>query len=312
MEVKSEKSTNLHVELAGIQMKNPVMVASGTFGYGEEYSQFMDLRELGAIVAKSITFRPRAGNPPPRIVETPAGMLNAIGLQNVGLERFISEKMPFLRDVGIPIIVSISGEEVSEYVELAEKLSSVEGVAGLEINISCPNVSRGGMMFGAEPKITHGLVEAVRRATDLPLIAKLSPNVTNIAEIACAAEEAGADAVSLINTLLGMAIDIHTRQPKLANVTGGLSGPAIRPIAVQMVWQVSQAVDLPVIGMGGIMTAEDALEFIIAGASAVAVGTANFVNPLTAVEVVSGIRDFLIQNHVSDVNDLVGSLQPDG
>jgi len=308
MEVEAKNPISLRVELAGIQMKNPVMVCSGTFGYGEEYSQFMDLGKLGAIVTKSITLLPRAGNRPPRIIETPAGMLNSIGLQNVGLERFVSEKMPFLQEIGIPIIVSISGEDMGEYVELAKRLSDVEDIAGLEINISCPNVSRGGMMFGAEPKVTHELIEAVRGATDLPLIAKLSPNVTNIAEIACAAEEAGADAISLINTLLGMAIDIHTRRPKLANITGGLSGPAIRPVAVRMVWQVAQAVELPVIGMGGIMTAQDAVEFIIAGARAVSVGTANFVNPLAAVEIISGVKSFMIRNHILDINDLVGSL----
>jgi len=309
MEIKQENSIDLHVDLAGIQMKNPVMVASGTFGYGEEYNQFIDLKELGAIVTKSITLLPRAGNRPPRIVETPAGMLNAIGLQNVGLERFISEKMPFLRELGVPIIVSISGEDVSEYVEPAAKLSHVEGVAGLEVNISCPNVPRGGMLFGSDPQMTCELVKTVRGATDLPLIAKLSPNVTSIVEIAFAAEEAGADALSLINTLLGMAIDIHTRQPKLANITGGLSGPAIRPVALRMVWQVAEAVDIPVIGMGGIMTAQDALEFIIAGARAVAVGTANFINPLATVEIISGIRNFMIRTNIRDMDDLVGSLR---
>jgi len=313
MEIKQRNSINLQVDLAGIEMENPVMVASGTFGYGEEYSQFMDLKQLGAIVTKSITLLPRAGNSPPRIIETPAGMLNAIGLQNVGIERFISEKMPFLREAGVPVIASISGEEVSEYVELAASLSDVGGIAGLELNISCPNVAKGGMMFGADPRVTNDLVSAARRATGLPLIAKLSPNVTSIVEIAAAAEEAGADAISLINTLLGMTIDIHTRQPKLANITGGLSGPAIRPVAVRMVWQVAEAVDIPVIGMGGIMTVEDALEFIIAGAKAVALGTANFVNPLAALEIISGIEDFMIRNDIWDVSDLVGSLQrPDG
>ena len=309
MEVKREKSIDLHVELAGIHIKNPVMVASGTFGYGEEYSQFIDLNKLGAIVAKSITLEPKAGNPTPRIVETPAGMLNAIGLQNVGLKRFISEKMPFLRDTGVPTIVSISGEDTREYVELAEKLSCVEGIAGLEINVSCPNVSRGGMLFGADPRITCNLVKAVRGATKLSLIVKLSPNVTSIVEIASAAEDAGADALSLINTLLGMAIDIHTRKPKLANTTGGLSGPSVRPIAVRMVWQVAQTVNIPVIGIGGIMTAEDALEFIIAGAKAVQIGTANFINPLVTLEIISGIRDFMIRNDICDINDLVGTLQ---
>jgi dihydroorotate dehydrogenase (NAD+) catalytic subunit len=309
MEVKQEDMVSLNIDLAGIEMKNPVMVASGTFGYGEEYSQFLDLRELGAIVVKSISLLPRAGNQPPRIAETPAGMLNAIGLQNVGLERFTADKMPFLRDLGIPIIVSIAGEDLSEYVKLAENLSDVEGVAGLEVNISCPNVSKGGMSFGADPSVTSGLVQAIRAATELPLIVKLTPNVTDIAEIATAAAESGADALSLINTLLGMAIDIHTRQPKLANITGGLSGPAIRPVAVRMVWQAARVVDLPIIGMGGIMTAEDALEFLIAGARAVSVGTANFVNPLAALEIISGIEDFMVRNEIRDVNDLVGSLR---
>lgn len=309
MEIKQRNSINLQVSLAGIEMKNPVMVASGTFGYGEEYSQFMDLKQLGAIVTKSITLLPRVGNRPPRIIETPAGMLNAIGLQNVGIERFISEKMPFLREAGVPVIASISGEEIGEYVELAAGLSDVRGIAGLELNISCPNVAKGGMMFGADPRVTNDLVSAVRRATGLPLIAKLSPNVTSIVEIAAAAEEAGSDAISLINTLLGMTIDIHTRKPKLANITGGLSGPAIRPVAVRMVWQVAGAVDIPVIGMGGIMTVEDALEFIIAGAKAVALGTANFINPLAALEIISGIEDFMIRNDIRNVSDLVGSFQ---
>jgi dihydroorotate dehydrogenase (NAD+) catalytic subunit len=309
MEVTCNKPVNLSVEIAGIKMKNPVMVASGTFGYGEEFNQFMDLRELGAIVAKSITILPKAGNPPPRIVETPAGILNSIGLQNVGLERFISEKMPFLKNIGIPIIVSISGEDVKEYVELSKRLSDLDGVSGLEVNISCPNVTRGGMMFGSDPRLTYELVKAVRSATKLPIIVKLSPNVTNIVEIARTAEETGADALSLINTLLGMAIDISTRRPKLGNVTGGLSGPAVRPIAVRMVWQTAKAVKIPIIGMGGIMTADDALEFIIAGARAVSVGTANFVNPIAVLEIITGIRDFIIQNHVQDINHLVGSLR---
>lgn len=309
MEVKQEDMASLNIDMAGIEMKNPVMVASGTFGYGEEYSQFLDLRELGAIVVKSISLLPRAGNQPPRIAETPAGMLNAIGLQNVGLERFTADKMPFLRDLGIPIIVSIAGEDVTEYVKLAEKLTNIEGVGGIEVNISCPNVSKGGMSFGADPFVTSSLVGAIRTATGLPLIVKLTPNVTDIAEIASAAAGSGADALSLINTLLGMAIDVHTRQPKLANVTGGLSGPAIRPVALRMVWQVAHAVALPIIGMGGIMTAEDALEFLIAGARAVSVGTANFVNPLSALEIISGIKDFMIRNEIQDVNDLVGSLK---
>lgn len=308
MEVTKDNLVNLNVDIAGIKMKNPVMVASGTFGYGEEYSQLMDLSQLGAIVAKSITISPKAGNAPPRIIETPAGMLNAIGLQNVGLKSFILEKMPFLRDIGIPIIVSISGEGVEEYKELSKNLNEVDGVAGLEVNISCPNVAKGGMAFGSDSSSTFSLVKAIRKSTRLPLIVKLSPNVTNIVEIARAAEEAGADALSLINTLLGMVIDVYTRKPKLGNVTGGLSGPAIRPVAVRMVWQAAKAVNLPIIGMGGIMTAVDALEFIIAGANAVSVGTANFVNPLTGLEIISGIKDFMIQNNIQNIKHLVGSL----
>lgn len=308
MEVERKTNVNLCVDLAGIKMKNPIMVASGTFGYGEEYSNFIDLRELGAIVTKSITLLPKAGNLPPRIAETPSGILNAIGLQNVGLEKFISDKMPFLREIGIPIIVSISGEDISEYVEIAQRLNDVPDVAALELNVSCPNVSKGGMLFGSNQQMTHDLVSSVRCATKLPIIAKLSPNVTSIVEIALSAEEAGADALSLINTLLGMAIDVNTRRPKLGNITGGLSGPAIRPIAIRMVWQVFNMVKIPLIGMGGIMTAEDALEFIIAGAKSVSIGTANFVNPMSAVEVISGIREYLQKKGIADVNTLVGNL----
>ena len=308
MEVERKTNVNLCVDLAGIKMKNPIMVASGTFGYGEEYSNFIDLRELGAIVTKSITLLPKAGNLPPRIAETPSGILNAIGLQNVGLEKFISDKMPFLREIGIPIIVSISGEDISEYVEIAQRLNDVPDVAALELNVSCPNVSKGGMLFGLNQQMTYDLVSSVRCATKLPIIAKLSPNVTSIVEIALSAEEAGADALSLINTLLGMAIDVNTRRPKLGNITGGLSGPAIRPIAIRMVWQVFNMVKIPLIGMGGIMTAEDALEFIITGAKSVSIGTANFVNPMSAVEVISGIREYLQKKGIADVNTLVGNL----
>lgn len=308
MEISS-KEIDLCVDIAGIKMDNPIMVASGTFGYGEEYSQFFDLKELGAIVSKSITFLPRAGNRPPRIAETPSGMLNAIGLQNVGLEEFVSAKMPFLRDIGIPVIVSISGEEISEYVKIAERLNNIIGVSGIELNISCPNVAKGGMQFGADAQTTNELVKAVRCQTKIPIIVKLSPNVTNIVEIALSAQDAGADALSLINTLLGMAIDINTRRPKIGNITGGLSGPAVRPVAIRMVWQVSRAVNLPIIGMGGIMNANDAIEFIIAGASAVSVGTANFVNPMSVIEIVSGIRKYMQEKEINNINDLVGSLE---
>ncbi len=306
MEIKTE--INLSINIAGIKMKNPVMVASGTFGYGEEYSDFFNLNELGAIVTKSITLQPRQGNRPPRIVETPSGMLNAIGLQNVGLDTFISEKMPFLRSIGIPIIVSISGEDGSEYIGIAERLSQVSDISGLEINISCPNIAKGGIQFGSDPQMTYDLVKSLRRATHLPLIVKLSPNVTDIVAIAKSAEEAGADALSLINTILGMSIDIKNRKPKLGNITGGLSGPAIRPIAIRMVWQVFNAVEIPLIGMGGIMTSDDALEFIIVGATAISIGTANFVNPKTVIEVVKGIERYMIENGFSDINDLIGCL----
>ncbi|MEK7399575.1 MAG: dihydroorotate dehydrogenase [Candidatus Poribacteria bacterium] len=299
---------NISVDIAGIKMKNPVMVASGTFGYGEEYSSFFDLGKLGAIVTKSITLRARHGNRPPRITETPSGMLNAIGLQNVGLDRFVSEKMPFLRTLGIPIIVSISGEDETEYIEIAERLSQIPDVSGFEVNISCPNVSKGGMQFGADHRMTYKLIKSLRCATKLPLIVKLSPNVTSIAKIAVSAESAGADALSLINTLLGMSIDIKSRKPKLGNITGGLSGPAVRPVAIRMVWQVFNAVKIPLIGMGGIMTAEDALEFIIAGAKAVSIGTANFVNPISTIEIINGIADYMQKNDIADIHDLVGCL----
>ncbi|MBI3989578.1 MAG: dihydroorotate dehydrogenase [candidate division NC10 bacterium] len=299
---------DLAVEVAGIKMKNPVMTASGTFGYAEEFAPYFDLSRLGAIVVKTITLRPRPGAPPPRIAETPAGMLNAIGLQNVGIEAFIEHKLPYLRRLGPPIIVNIAGESIQEYTELAKRLSDQEGIGGLELNISCPNVENG-MEFAQDPPLTSRLVQEVRKATPLPIIPKLSPNVTDIKVIARAAAEAGADALSLINTLVGMAIDVKTRRPKIAHITGGLSGPAIRPIAVRMVWEVSQVVTLPLIGMGGILTAEDALEFLIAGAMAVAVGTASFVDPLAPVKVIEGIERYLGSMGIQDITELIGSLR---
>jgi len=277
------------VDIAGIKMKNPVMVASGTFGYGEEYSELIDLNKLGAIVTKSITLNPRAGNPPPRICETPAGMLNSIGLQNDGLKVFIEKQLPFLSKFDVPVIVNVAGETIDEYVEVSRTLSRELKVRGIELNISCPNVKKGGMTFGIDPKATKELIEEVRAATKLPLIAKLSPNVTDITVIAKAAVSAGADALSLINTVLGMAIDIKTKKPKLTTVTGGLSGPAIKPIAIRMVWQVAQAVKVPIIGIGGIMTAEDAYEFLLAGASAVQIGTANFIDAETPLKIIKGL-----------------------
>ncbi len=297
---------DLSVELAGLSLANPVLVASGTFGYGTEYAELVDVGRLGGICTKAVTLQPRAGNPPPRICETPAGMLNAIGLQNPGVEVFISEKMPALRDLGVPIIVNIAGESVADYVELAERLSDCAGIAALELNLSCPNVKRGGMQFGIDGELTERVVAAAREATKLPLVAKLSPNVTDIASIAQAARDGGANALSLINTLVGMSIDIQRRQPMLDNVTGGLSGPAIRPVAVRMVWEVAQAVDLPIIGMGGITSAADALQFIMAGATAVAVGTANFVEPDVTGRIITDLEDFCQQAGVARVADLIG------
>ena len=302
---------DLRVTVAGITMQNPVMTASGTFGYAQEFEPYLDLSRLGAIVVKTITLCPRAGAQPPRIVETPAGMLNAIGLQNVGLEAFIEEKLPYLKKLGPPIIVNIAGESIEDYVELAKRLSDQEGISGIELNISCPNVADG-LIFGCNAVLASKLVARVRQATSLPLIPKLSPNVTDVAEIARALAEGGADALSLINTLIGMAIDVRSRRPKLGNVTGGLSGPAIRPIAVRMVWEVTRAVKLPLIGMGGIMTADDALEFLIAGATAVAVGTANFTSPSSATRVIDGIEAYLIDHKVKRVTDLIGSLDLTG
>jgi dihydroorotate dehydrogenase (NAD+) catalytic subunit len=305
---EGKNSIDLNVNVGGIEMKNPVMTASGTFGYGEEYADFVDLNRLGAIVVKGITKEEKSGNPPPRIIETPAGMLNAIGLQNVGVEAFISKKLPYLKRYDVPVIVNINGEKIQDYVQLAQRLDSVKGVAGLEVNISCPNVERGGMSFGVDANLTHQVVESVRKNTNLPLIVKLSPNVTDITKIALTAESAGADALSLINTLLGMAINIRTRRPMLANITGGLSGPAVKPIAVRMVWQTARVVKIPIVGMGGIMAAEDAIEFFLAGATAVAVGTANFVNPRASLDIIDGIRDFLMEQGNSSMKELVGKL----
>lgn len=303
---------NLEVGIAGIKLKNPVMTASGTFGYGQEYTPFVDLNRLGAIILKGITLKPKKGNPPPRIIETPSGMLNAIGLQNVGVEILIKEKLPYLKKFNTPVIINISGDTIEEYMELVRRLEEVSkemGVAGLEVNISCPNVKKGGMTWGTEAKATYKIVSTIRKVTTLPLIVKLTPNVTDIKIIAQAAEEAGADALSLINTLVGMAVDIDSRRPKLANVSGGLSGPAIKPVALWMVWQVFQTVNIPIIGIGGIIKVEDALEFIIAGARAIEIGTANLVNPQATVEIIEGIEKYLMENNIKDINELVGSMK---
>jgi len=299
---------DLSVKFAGIKLKNPVLTASGTFGYGEEFAEFVDLNKLGGVIVKGVSLKAIKGNPPPRIWETPSGMLNAIGLENPGVDAFINQKLPYLRQFDTAVIVNVFGYSLDEYVGVVERLSDVSGVAGLEVNISCPNVKAGGIMFGTNVKASFELLSAVRKATRLPVIAKLSPNVTDITEFACAARDAGCDGLSLINTLLGMAIDVRCRKPRLANCTGGLSGPAIRPVAVRMVWQTTRAVQLPIIGMGGIVTGEDALEFILAGASAVAVGTANFIDPRATLNVIDGIEKFMREQGVSDIKSLVGAV----
>ena len=303
------KSLNLKVNLGKLKLKNPVMAASGTFGYGTEYSEFVNLNNLGAVVVKGLSLKPMAGNPPPRIYETPCGMLNSIGLQNIGVEVFIKEKLSYLKQFDTKIIVNFFGDSIKEYVKTAERLSSVNGIHALEMNISCPNKQAGWSIFGTDPKVTFKVVSAVRKITDLTLIVKLSPNVTDIALMAKAAEDAGADAVSVINTLTGMAINAKTRQPRLANIIGGLSGPAIKPIALRMVWESHKAVRIPIIGIGGIISAEDAIEFMLAGASAVAVGTANFVNPKAAQDIIDGMKLFMIEQHISNVKELIGELK---
>lgn len=300
---------DLSVNVGGIFMKNPITTASGTFGFGPEYAPYFDLNCLGAITVKGITLQPRNGNPPPRLVETPAGILNSIGLQNPGLERFIAEALPFLAPYDLPVLVNIAGDTVRDYALLAEKLSQTPGIAGLEVNISCPNVQRGGLQFGSDPLMAAEVTRAVKSSSDLPVIVKLSPNVTSIAAVAEKVAQAGADALSMINTVLGMAIDIKNKRPLLGNVLGGLSGPAVKPIALRAVWQAYQAVKLPIIGMGGISTAEDALEFMLAGASAVAVGTANFVHPRTTMDVLAGIESYLIENNIASVRTLTGLAQ---
>lgn len=299
---------DLSVEVGRIRMKNPVTVGSGTFGFGQEMADFYDLSQLGAITVKGTSLEPWQGNDYPRTVETPSGMLNAIGLQNDGLDSLINEKMPFLRQYDVPVIVNVVGHSLEEYIEVASRLDKVEGIAGLEINVSCPNVKEGCMVFGTTPQGTAEVVRGVRAATGLTLITKLSPNVTDIVSIAQAAVDAGSDVLSLINTLMGTAIDPWARKFRLANVTGGLSGPAVKPVALRMVYEVARSVDVPVIGMGGIMTAGDAIEFIVAGASAIAVGTANFVNPMAAVEIVDGIEEYLTKMGFASVDDIVGTV----
>lgn len=299
---------NLRVNIGGIELKNPVMTASGTFGYGQEFDELIDLGRLGGIVVKGLSLLPAPGNPPPRIIETPCGMLNAIGLENIGIEAFINKKLPFLKQFPTPVFVNLYGKTVEEYAELASRLNDVDDVAGIEVNISCPNVKAGGVAFGVDSCAAADVISRVREKTDKPLMVKLSPNVTDIVEIAKSVEGAGADSISLINTITGMSIDIKKRRPVLANITGGLSGPAIKPVALRMVWQVARKVKVPVIGIGGIMNANDAVAFFIAGASAVQVGTANFINPRATIDIIEGIETYLINNNINDINELIGSL----
>jgi len=298
----------LDVQIGSLRLTNPFMAASGCFGYGVEYAGAVNLASIGAVVSKGLFMKPREGHPPERIVETPSGMLNAIGLQGIGVHRYIDEKLPELRRVGATNVVNICGSTLDEYVELARILSDAEGVHALELNISCPNIKEGGITFGCSLNGTFDVVAAVKKVTHLPIIPKLTPNVTDVASIARAAEDAGADAVSLVNTFLAMSIDVETRRPRLSNIVGGLSGPAIRPIAVRMVYECRRAVKIPVIGMGGIANATDALEFIIAGATAVQVGTANFVDPFIWDKLVQGLRDYMERHGVLRVADLVGSI----
>lgn len=294
------------VNIAGIEMQNPIMVASGTFGFGSEYSNFYDINKLGALVTKGLTLLPKDGNPPPRIYETASGVLNSVGLENPGIQKFIEAEWPHLSKLKVPIIVNIAGDTVEDYNKIAKQLSALEKLAALEVNISCPNVEKGGLAFGQAPQSAFEVIKAVREATKLPIIAKLSPNVTHIQEIAKAVVDAGADAISLINTLLGMAIDIHSIRPVFHRTFAGLSGPAVKPVALRMVWEVYEAVHVPIIGMGGITTWQDAVEFILAGASAVAVGTANFVNPMAPIEIIEGLRTYLYLKE-TNLQELIGA-----
>lgn len=301
--------TDLSVNLAGVTLKNPIVVASGTFGFGHEYGEFYDLSELGAICAKGLTVKKKDGNPPPRIAETPAGILNSVGLQNPGVDAFCEEEMPYLRKSGTKIIANISGNTLEEFTELAEKVSAA-GVDLIEVNISCPNVKHGGLAWGTQPASAAAATEAVKKAATVPVMVKLSPNVTDITEIARAVEAAGADALSLINTLLGMRIDIETRRPILRNNMGGLSGPAVLPVAVRMIYQVASAVKLPILGMGGVASGADAVELMMAGASAVAVGTACFADPYAPIRVRDGLRDYLERHQIPSAGMLTGTVQP--
>jgi dihydroorotate dehydrogenase (NAD+) catalytic subunit len=299
---------NLSVQLGKLRMQNPVTVASGTFGYGAEYAKLIDVNQLGAVTVKGIRLNPVHGNPTPRTAEVASGMLNAIGLQGPGVDGFIKKYWPFLRELKTPTIINIWGTTVEEYAEVAKRFDQLGGVGALELNVSCPNIKEGGAQFGTDPKLLSQVVAACRKATALPLITKMSPNVPNIAPLAKAAEDCGSDALAVTNSFPAMAIDIHTRKPKLANITGGLTGPAIKPIAIKLVWEAAKAVKIPIIGMGGIQCAEDAIEFLMAGATAVAVGTANFYEPNTALNVIAGIRNYMEKHKIADVKEITGSV----
>lgn len=300
--------TNLSVNIGNLSLKNPILTASGTFGYGEEYRSYVDLNKLGGIITKSITLKPRAGNPFPRIAETTAGMLNSIGLANVGVESFIQNKLPFLNTLDTAIIVNIAGSTIEEYSEIAKYLEQAEGIDGYEINVSCPNVKQGGIAFGSSAKITAHIIENIRLITKRCVIVKLTPNVPNISDIAIAAEQAGADAVSLINTVIGMAVDIDTKKPKIASITAGLSGPAIKPIALAKVYEVAQVVNIPIIGIGGIMNCEDVLEFMITGATAIQIGTANFIEPQICEKIINNLYKYCERTNIKNINQIIASI----
>jgi len=301
---------DLSTKIDSIEMKNPVCVASGTFGYGEEFhDSIYDISELGAVFTKGISLAPREGNPVPRVIETSSGMLNAIGLANVGLDVFISEKLPFLVNVGATVIVNIFGSKVADYAAVAERLNSADGVAGIELNISCPNVSAGGVQFGIDPKLAGEVTRAVRDSFSRTLIVKLSPQASDIAEMGKSCVDAGADALSLINTIPAMAVDVEKKKPVLTNVTGGLSGPAIKPVALKAVYDISRAVEVPIIGMGGIMNARDAIEFMLVGASAIQIGTANFVNPNVALEIIAGLKSYCAENGLASIEEIIGAIE---
>ncbi|MBC7188844.1 dihydroorotate dehydrogenase [Candidatus Aerophobetes bacterium] len=308
-EKERESGIDLTTRIGRLTLKNPVIVASGTFGYGEEYKDYVDLKRLGAVVTKTVTLNPRTGNPPPRLFETAAGLLNSIGLENPGVRVFIEEKLPFLRKIGVDLIVSIAGERQEEYLEIAQMLGRMEGIKAIEVNVSCPNVESGPLQIGKDPELVFLLVEKLKKVTSLPLLVKLSPQIGRIIELAQAVREGGADGLSLINTFPAMAIDVENMRPRLGGVTGGLSGPAIKPVALRIVWEVFRNVDIPIIGMGGIMSAEDAIEFFLVGARAVAIGTANFIDPGISLRIIEDLKKYLSERKIKSFSEIVGGIK---